>query len=496
MPTVDDLTVSLTIKDNSNLDKLRKNLDALIKSGFTGAGAGAGAGDIKKEITTIRKNISDINSQMNFLLPTISPPKGDVAGMQEYAKRVSGNIQKFKENIADFLTPEKLGSLQDLAEDLNITELTTANMQEGVERLLDKYDLITQSIAKGELVLKGSKAKKYLDLLSGIINDLLAGGSNLTRLRQVEKAIPEDLIQRTLEKVFEMVGIKHKGQFTMYKVGIKGADEETIAKWIEDVPAELVDKLKPMFKDKSVWEGLMYAMKDMGYSPEDLLSLFTDLETIKGKEDIENLVKAMLTLQQQGVIEKLAVPSSFRDLVKDATKVQLRAPGTDTMTKLDINILGGQVDELIKIIPTLTEATIDLIKELGVVPIELKGYLGAGEKGNLALQRDIYGAGMLKVVGSMITKNIRDDLESWGVESFTLPFLQDLMIQAGLTTPIQTQEQLAEAIGDVLEKADLDKLYKSSKDILEKIGTIKSDDDLKKILTNLLDAIKAGGIDF
>jgi len=69
MPTVDDLTVSLTIKDNSNLDKLRKNIDALMKTGVVSGTGGAGI----SKMGDLEKITNKVYSKLDYLEQYILP---------------------------------------------------------------------------------------------------------------------------------------------------------------------------------------------------------------------------------------------------------------------------------------------------------------------------------------------------------------------------------------------------------------------------------------
>jgi len=484
MPTVDDLTISLTIKNNSNLDKLRKNLDAILKTTGTGiGGAGKGGRDLSDQMKKIKSAISRMDEQMNFLLPTISPPAGSKLAQQEYARRVSSNIEAFKENIAEFLSPEKIDSLRNLAKDLNITELTTENMQEGIEKLLDKYNMITQSIAKGELIMTGEKAKKFLESIDDVIKKIMSKGSNLTKLRKIEKNIPESLTQIVFEKMMDKLKIKKKGQFTMTKIGYEGKKgAEKVTEWIKDVPKAVTDNLKTMFKDKSAYSGLMYALKDLGYKPEQLGKLFDDFDNIKDDEGIQNLIKGVLKLKEAGDIDFLALPKTFKDIVEFFTKVNIRAPGGKSETLLDINVLGGDVAKLKEIIPNISDSTLTLAKETGILAIELKTFLDAGASGNLEFQKKIYGPENLLVVASMISKSMRESLEEWGVAHVTVPYLQDMLVDTGITTALQTSEELKESIGDLVSKVDMERIEKMLESIVEKSKGDLTLDQIKTIL--------------
>lgn len=483
MPTVDDLTISLTIKDNSNLDKLRKNVEALMKTGVIGGTGGAGGKvqeEIKKQITKIKATLNHMDSQMNFLLPTVSPRAKDVVAQKEYARRVSGGIEMFKSRMADFLSPERIGDRESLAKNLNV-ENTIEGIQEGVEGLLDKYDTIVQSIAKGKGILSGGKAKKFLDLVRSVINDILSGGSNLTRISEIEKAIPEQLVQTVMERMMDKLNIMKKGQFGMTKVG-KGMEDKSVVDWIKDVPPEIVEKLKVLFKGKSVYSGLMYAMKELNYKPEQLGKLFENVDEIKDDAGIQNLIKGMLMLKQMGELDFLAIPTAFQKIIKLATGVNVRAEGEHSQTRLDIQILGGDVSKLREIIPNLSKESEDLLNDMGLLSLELKGFLGAGKLGSTELQKKIYGEENLKIIASFITPAIRATLDQWGVEYFTLSNMQDLMVKSGVATPLETQDELRKSMGDLLQKIDMDRIEKMLGIIVDKSKGDLTLDQIKTIL--------------
>jgi uncharacterized protein YunC (DUF1805 family) len=489
MPTVDDLTISLTIKDNSNLDQLRKDIDALLKGGTL-----PNAGDLSdttKGMEDLAKALIGIEQQMDFLLPTVSPASTNIAGLRDYGRRVSGNLEKFKSNIASYLTPERLGSLSDLVKDLNLEGAGIEDVQAGVEKLVDKYNTIAQALARGELIMSGSRAKRWLDTVRDVINRI-EGTGGLTALREIEKGIPEDIIQRTLERLLLKAGVSRRGQFGMYKVGVKGEKEEKFEEWLGKPDKPLVDKYRPMFKDKSLWTGLMKAMKDLGYSPDELDSILNNYMDIKDNDEIKGLISSMYTLYKEGTIKDLWIPRSFNKLIQEEIGFSVRSSGSRTMTKLDINVLTKDVEKLKEIIPNLSQETIDLIKSTGVMPFELKAFLNAQNLGNIPQQTEIYGSKNLKIIASMITPAIREDLEKMGIEYYTIPDFTDRMIKAGVLSQAQTQEQLKEAMKDVASQMSVNKMIKKINEVIKGISSIASMKELRPLVDVLTQAEEMG----
>lgn len=164
MPTVDDLTVSLTIKDNSNLDKLRKNLDEILKTGPGGVTGGGGGGIKKQDLERIGKGLeSQLNSIESYiedyLLPTSLRTK------QEDITITAGKIDKM---IEDFDLKDKFkelfmgGTMPGIKNFLKTYNKTEEELPELLEELFNQARGILHDALKGALPL--GKAFKAVTL--------------------------------------------------------------------------------------------------------------------------------------------------------------------------------------------------------------------------------------------------------------------------------------------------------------------------------------------
>ncbi|GAH38176.1 unnamed protein product, partial [marine sediment metagenome] len=191
MPTVDDLTISLTIKDNSNLDKLRKNIDAIMKTGIVG-GAG-GAGGATRLRTQLDVKFSEVLRQLDYLKNYVVPVQtpSELKGLAATAGGLISNftLEGVKEKITTILRGKKGGSIQ------SIIDRYTLEGPEDVEPFLqEKVDDMIQDLLEINLEQKTPrKAHQMVNLMKRVLANLKEDqGEGLTLLTEYTKIRDEE----------------------------------------------------------------------------------------------------------------------------------------------------------------------------------------------------------------------------------------------------------------------------------------------------------------
>ena len=205
MPTIDDLTVSLTIKDNSNLDKLRKNLDAVIKSGGLQPGGVAGVGLGGDKVS--KKILDKLNYLQQYILPI------SVGTKQEDITIAGGKLLKI---IEDFDLKEKLKELWKGGTGAGIKgfmkkyDVTEEEIPELLDELFDQITgTIHQAIA-GEMPV--GKAWKTITLMIESLSKLEASDFNVGRMKDILNNlmnISNEYHNEAIEYLRKLVGVNN-----------------------------------------------------------------------------------------------------------------------------------------------------------------------------------------------------------------------------------------------------------------------------------------------
>lgn len=168
MTTVDDLTISLTIKDNSNLDKLRKNVEAIMKTGVVG-GAGAGATTRMRTQLDVKfkEVLREIDYLKNYVVPVQTP--SELKGLGAVAGGMISHftLEGMKDKIATILRGKK-GGIE------NIIDRYKLEGPEDVEPfLLRTVDDMIQDLLEVNLEQKNiKKAHQMVNLMKRVLANL------------------------------------------------------------------------------------------------------------------------------------------------------------------------------------------------------------------------------------------------------------------------------------------------------------------------------------
>ena len=108
MPTVDDLVISLTIKETGKLGKLQKQLEAIVGK----KGQLLPTLQIPPKLT---HDIDYIRRRMDYLIPVVSPSSREVTKLKMQASSLEKLIDNYRNEIRDFLLGLKAEDLQKIA---------------------------------------------------------------------------------------------------------------------------------------------------------------------------------------------------------------------------------------------------------------------------------------------------------------------------------------------------------------------------------------------
>ena len=267
MPTVDDLVISLTIKETGKLGKLQKQLEAIVGKN----GQLLPTLQIPPKLT---HDIDYIRRRMDYLIPVVSPSSREVNKLKMQASSLEKLIDNYRNEIRDFLLGLKAEDLQKIAEDLNVPVDDMNALEVGMSEILEDWQGELDDFRKGR-ARNIESSKRFMDKVRDILGSLRQKeGERLTALREAIRLIPE--AQGRWERIMKKMGVGKEAQFQAYLLKqeiVKGNTK--IKDWLEENSEEYED-LKKFFEGAGadVMIPFMKALKQLGYE-DDLKNILT-----------------------------------------------------------------------------------------------------------------------------------------------------------------------------------------------------------------------------
>ena len=208
MPTVDDLVISLTIKETGRLGRLQKQLDSLVgKKGRIG-----GIGSLVGGMMYIKRDLKNIQTRLAYLMPTEIPGQKRPKAMILAAKTASDLIDKNMEKYAEKFISSKQGVVKNFAKALGIKE---EDLGEFFENKLQDWQYRLENIISGGWT--SPSAQRFL----ARINDMISRkemdvGSRKKLYDAIEASIGE--FNAEVAILLEKIGIFAIPEFSLFKM--------------------------------------------------------------------------------------------------------------------------------------------------------------------------------------------------------------------------------------------------------------------------------------
>jgi len=449
MVNVDDLVISLTIKETSKLGQLKKQLDAIV--GKRGEKAPVFGLD-----PTIKMDLTFIKRKMNYLVPVVSPRSGEKQRLKAYAGSTKLLIQRYKGEISDFLSNLEGKEMNKMLEDFNVA--TQEQLSVAIEALMDDFTGEAEDIFKG--ITGGEKSKRFLDRINELIRSVRQKeGLKTTAIRELIESVPE--AQERWEKILEKLGLIKTGQFKMFELQDEVINKnEVIKNWLE-LNKEGIDAFGKYFEgEKAVYEPLVRALTDLGFG-DDLQNVLENIAEIQDDVNLQNLLGAMLKAFQKGLPAR--VPQAFKEYIQKVIKPlistatgQPLSPTTGMPRKLDISVFKDAA-KLLDILPEQPK-NIQEALEKGFTSLELKNILK--DTGTIRDQmRDyvkIFGDNLI-ILARGATREGRERAKSYGITKIiTVPSLRPVEEKLGIERVIseisETKKALEKLTTEISEK--------------------------------------------
>lgn len=300
MVTVDDLTISLTIKETSKLGKLQKQLNTLV--GTKG----------EKEVTvsldqSVVNDISYIKKRVMFIAPTQIPGKAQPFAMSETARILSTQLGENIRAYAEKLVPKRQDVLK-----ATMKEFGVENRDELIDALEDRirdWQLRLEDIQRRNWVSDG--AQKFLVRIDDLVKRVkLPVGWAKDLMTNIDKSIGER--NKEVAELLQKLGFNVKPEQWVARIkkekltvmfGSEGRDfikqnMSKIQKAFNINTKELQNRINLLTIQAEKWEGgtvgaLEKLAKEFKIPLEDLWNI-TDKEVAKSEE--LRAISALLTI--------------------------------------------------------------------------------------------------------------------------------------------------------------------------------------------------------
>ena len=497
MPNVDDLTISLTIKDNSNLDKLKKNIDALMKTGVLGGGAGGAGGAVGRQLSSeFDKVMREINYLKNYVVPVQTPSSLKGLGAAAGGFLAHAQLEGMKEKITTILRGKK-GGVEDLIAQYKL---------EGVEDVEPFLDQVYEDILQDLLEIQGEgknvrKAHQQINIFRRIFANLKEDqGEGRTLLTAYMKSRQEE--KKRLDKFLETImGDKEHfiGQLNMARLKEGAFEKKTellaeLATQMGDIDPSKLAEIEDFFKGIPNLPSLEEAFKALGMEFDK--SLF-DKENIQATEELRAIALVWLKrlLDEEWDPDKVTgAMGGYISYLNKAFKDVMDGPLFLFAKRLDYLLLGDKGKEVLEDLgfKNITDALLqtleskgggigELFKErtfyepiagsiINVLGPRIEESFTESKKINTAiLQR----AEMLEVIGSTIEINIKRQEE---LQAELIKTVSEMSVIERLTKNLDLLVPLIQQLRDDKGEIDVSKpenrdLFKRIADLLDKFGS-------------------------
>ncbi len=206
MVTVDDLVISLTIKETGRLGRLQKQLDSLVGK----KGRISGITNLTGGMMYIKRDLKTIIARLKYLMPTEIPrgSKGQVIA----AKTTSDLMDKYSRKYAKSLVPQKESDQKRMMEEFGVENIP--ELEDALESKISDWQYRLEAIMSSEYT--GPKAQRLIARFDDMIKRAdMDVGRRKELLTSIEAAISEFNVE--VAQLLEKVGIKAFPEMFIYR---------------------------------------------------------------------------------------------------------------------------------------------------------------------------------------------------------------------------------------------------------------------------------------
>lgn len=479
MTTIDDLTISLTIKDNSNLDKLRKNLDSMIKSGGFQPGGVAG-GEVGKTTKSIAKEIQELKQHIyDYVLPIST---GGLSGTAQamHASQLIGIASEWIEDIAKGLKPVKSSAIDALMENFNVT--TNPELHDKLKDKINNWIGYLDRIAHEEWTGPGAERaiKEFRSVLDTIGSE---SGLKKSLITSMDVAMGE--FNKEIATLFRKAGIKTASEVGLFEFKDRwftelneDAKDKILGKIRKDLPEalpKLQDARDILEKNPDVWKGINEAITSFGIVIEQ--DMVKNAQRLKDDPNLAAIYYA--SLEKMFEDEKGFLIEGWKnhfaklagsDIIKDAFEY----------VRPDIVFMQATEEALKKI--GISQEVIDKITAKPIFFAELKNILSSENIAQISKYESMVGE--IVVLTNQVMTSFTD-VKDTSVELINvMSRLQELeAIRAPMTK--EANKELTEELSKKLVKTNLEEIDAKLDGLGKKIDGTLTEEELKTIFSKV-----------
>ena len=200
MVTVDDLVISLTIKETSKLGRLQKQLDSIVgKKGEKAPTFGLDA--------SVKADLSAIKRRIIFLMPTTIPGKNKPYAMAETARIASSILEKDIRDYAEKITPKNPDVLKRTMAEFGVK--TRPELVDALEDKIKDWQLRLEEVMSKTWT--NDQAQKFLVNIDDLISRAeVPEGWSKVLMTNIDNAIGER--NKEVAEILRKVGLDIKAE--------------------------------------------------------------------------------------------------------------------------------------------------------------------------------------------------------------------------------------------------------------------------------------------
>lgn len=499
MVTVDDLVISLTIKETGKLGKLQKQLNAIV--GKTGK---LGIARFSASLMYIKRDLNAIRSRLKWLRPTELPTEKDPKGIRMVAGTILQDLKDKGEKIVRKLlkTPNTETYYKEF-------DVTIGNEEELIQKMLLYLDNIKQTV--GEIFEgKSFLTPKKQEIVTHTLHNLIAQAASSREIgkkfwREISKFEPETLWQKTIEELYRAWGGKILPQKPLYMVKPKAMELEGIQKAMGlGIPEDIVNLLKELERGTS---DLDFNIREI----QDFINIekFETIFGIKAQEKgvlAEYMGKIMESKDKKKIsemIEKIKTGFFTKLNTQDVKNIGLQLVSKETKENLDkivkkiykwtlLSTMGAKAID-IEIIEGYDKIRKKLDAQLYTrekVGSELKLDITREDIDKLAVYEKYYGENLI-IVARQIKEGVASYAKYMGLEKniVLMPDIREKQIAVGLAQPLVDieSEGFKKEFVKLGKGLSQESFLSSVGEIIKQFGGEFNLEDLQKFITKKLD---------
>jgi len=476
MVTVDDLVISLTIKETGRLGRLQKQLDAIVGKKGQRLGFGLGSlGNIPADIAFIKRRIM-------YLRPTFMPTKEQPLKLRAEAGRLLKDIEDFPKQLVEKLLKVRPQDYKTYLKEFEVD--TDEELRKAMEQSLDQVKELLGDIYEGVSLLPPHKQEETIATLNSLVEQALQSREIGMRFwREIGKLMPEKLWQARIVDLFRKItGKVVVPEKKLFKVKPTALELPEIQKelGLGEMPEEVTRFLDALEEGKTDLRGLLSDVKNF-YVYKKIQDI-TGAQTA-GSVDLATTLKSLI---ESGATEKIeevinAVKEmTFKKLTTEDIKamgIQLVSPETKerldeiyqevTGLKQTATMGAKRIDVEVEDLSKLTKLLELEIEDVQNVGIELKKIITEEDIQQLQEYMKYYGEEGVILIGQQVSKAVLELAKALDLEKYikTIPNLRELEEQYGMLRPLispeteEFKEELRNLTNEIDKNRDLIKKW-------------------------------------